>query len=222
VPGTSGNLKDVLAGLRRLPGGQERHRDLEWMLYLQNSVAALQQIDGNPIPAENHSREVNELLNHLQELPYEDPSRLELLEELFRRRGLEKGDLDELSKGVIEGEKVNALYDQLKTIRSLYQWKGWTFSEIRKQRADLGVAWEWIDRIDDRERKAEFCKVYEWQDGDWYVFRLIETLYKYCPHLKKKPSWNTVRDWRKAYLGFLKHGTPNGRRRKNLSPKAPP
>jgi hypothetical protein len=122
-------------------------------------------------------------------------------------------DPDELSKGVSEGKTVHLLYGQLKRIRRLYREKGWSTSQIRQNTYhDLSVSWEWIDRVGDVSRRTDFLKISHWDNGDGFIFRQIATLYEYAPHLSKKPSWSTVRDWRKAFLGYVRHQTPNGRK----------
>jgi serine/threonine protein kinase len=60
----------------------------------------------------------------------------------------------------------------------------------------------------------EIPATWEWEDGDQFVFLQIAGLYQYTSHLKRKPSWSTVRDWRKAYLGHLRHNTRDGRKPK--------
>jgi hypothetical protein len=122
-------------------------------------------------------------------------------------------DPPELSKGVREGKTVNLLYGQIKRIRRLYRETGKSQSQIREMTShELTVMWEWTDRISDPSRRSEFLKVSEWDDGDGFVFRQIATLYQYAPHLSKKPSWSSVRDWRKAFRGYKKHGTSDGRK----------
>ncbi len=122
-------------------------------------------------------------------------------------------DAPELAKGAREGQTVDLLHGQLKKIRKLYREKGWSPSQIRKNTAqDLAVVWEWIDRISEGSRKSEFLRVSDWDDGDGFIFRQIATLYEYAPHLSKKPSWSTVRDWRKAFRGHVRYKTPDGRK----------
>jgi hypothetical protein len=122
-------------------------------------------------------------------------------------------DPPELSKGVREGKTVDLLYGQIKRIRRLYRETGKSQSQIREMTShELTVMWEWTDRISDPSRRSEFLKVSEWDDGDGFVFRQIATLYQYAPHLSKKPSWSSVRDWRKAFRGYNKHGTSDGRK----------
>ena len=110
-----------------------------------------------------------------------------------------------------EGETVTIVYDQLKKVRRLYRDNGWMASQIRDHtREPSFLLWEWVDRIPVSERPA-FMDVREWDDGDEFIYRQIVTLYRYAPPLRrKKPSWGTVREWRKRYKGFLKHGTPDG------------
>lgn len=122
-------------------------------------------------------------------------------------------DAPELSKGVSEGKTVDLLHAQLKRIRRSYREEGWSPSQIRHNTAwDLAVIWEWIDRISDTSHKSEFLKITDWDDGDEFIFRQIATLYEYAPHLSKKPSWSTIRDWRKAFRGYVRYKTPNGRK----------
>jgi hypothetical protein len=117
----------------------------------------------------------------------------------------------ERSKGVREGKIVHALCEQLKRIRSLYRENGWTLSQLQKSTSqECSLMWEWIERIEDAETKKEFLKVHNWDDGDKFIFRQIATLYRYAPHLTKKPEARTVFEWRKQYKVFLKHKTPNG------------
>jgi len=119
----------------------------------------------------------------------------------------------DLSKGVREGATVESLYAQLKRIRRLYREKGWPPSQIRQlTNQEMVIAWEWIDRIDDASRKSDFIRISDWDDGDGFIFRQIATLYEYAPHLSKKPTWSTVRDWRKAFRGHLRYRTPDGRK----------
>ena len=102
-------------------------------------------------------------------------------------------------KPVREGKTVDALYEQLKKMRNLYRNNGWTYSQIRSYtHAECRLMWEWVDRIDSA-RRDQFVRVDEWEDGAKFIFLQIETLYRYAPHLMKKPSWSTLRDWRKAY-----------------------
>jgi hypothetical protein len=118
-----------------------------------------------------------------------------------------------VSKTVREGKTVDELYRSLKTVRNLYRDNGWTASQIRNSTLrELEVLWEWIDRIKPAGPRSVFLDVCEWEDGDPFIFRQIATLYSNAPHLPKKPSWSTVRDWRKAYRGYERHRTPNGRR----------
>ncbi len=118
-----------------------------------------------------------------------------------------------LSKGVREGKTVDELYCHLKGVRSLYRNKGWTASQIRNfTMLEFAVLWEWIDRIDAPNARTAFTDVREWDDGDEFIFRQIATLYQHAPHLSKKPGWTTLRDWRKAFLGHLRHKTPDGRK----------
>jgi hypothetical protein len=120
-----------------------------------------------------------------------------------------------LSKRVRQGITVNALYDQLKIVRRLCFDNSYTASQLRKHtQSECATLWEWIDRIPE-DGKRDFLKVEEWDDGDKFIFLHILTLYKHAPHLSKKPKgWTTVRDWRKAYLGYRKYGTPDGRKPK--------
>lgn len=219
-------LNAVVAGLRSLPAGENRDKTLEWMLYLKNRTAEFKRRAEDlgakeccyDLEATDYcSEEMRELSNDLARLPYEDPSRPKLLEQLFRRRLLETSHRENLSKGVVEGEKVDVLYRQLKTIRNLYRSTGYSITQIRKQRPDLNTVWEWIDRMGDPERQASLVRVHYWEDGDQSIFELIAILYQDCPHLKRKPSSSTVRDWRKAYLAFLKHGAAYGRRTKTAA-----
>jgi hypothetical protein len=115
------------------------------------------------------------------------------------------------SKPVREGETVAILYAQLKKVRSMYRTKGWTASQIRdRTRENLSVLWEWVDRIPASERRI-FMNVFDWDDYDEFIFRQIASLYRYAPHLRQKQrSWRTVRDWRKRYKGWLRHGTFDG------------
>ncbi len=120
-----------------------------------------------------------------------------------------------ISKGVSEGRIVDELYRHLKTVRSLYRNNGLTASQIRNSTIqELAVLWEWVDRIDNATAKMIFMDVREWDDGDQFIFRRIATLYEYAPHLSKKPTWSTVRDWRKAFRGHVQHKTPDGRKRR--------
>ena len=120
---------------------------------------------------------------------------------------------DELSKGVREGKTVDLFYRQLRQVRSLYRNQGWTATQIRQRTMqDFAVLWEWIDRIKDQDRKSAFLDVPEWEDGAKFIFLQITTLYEYAPHLRRQPSWRTIRDWRKAYLGYKRHRTRDGRR----------
>jgi hypothetical protein len=120
---------------------------------------------------------------------------------------------DQLSKGVREGKTVDLLYKQLRQMRSMYRTRGLSSTQIREQtRRDLAIAWEWIDRVRDQERKSAYLDLTQWEDGARFIFLQIATLYEYAPHLKKKPTGGTVRDWRKAYRGHLKHHTPDGRK----------
>jgi hypothetical protein len=122
-------------------------------------------------------------------------------------------DEGELSKRVREGQTVELLRGQLKKIRRLYREKGWSPSQIRHNTAhDLTVVWEWIDEISDHSHKSQFLKVSDWDDGDAFIYRQIATLYEYAPHLSKKPSWSTLRDWRKAFRGYERYKTPDGRK----------
>ena len=176
-----------------------RTRLLERMLYLQNGIPALE---------EQMAKLVSETI---------EPSASVELERVERSRTIDgqPSDVVHLSKGVREGKTVCLLYDQLKRIRSTYRHKGWTSSQIFDN-SDPKVATtrEWIDRISDQAHKAGFLKVSEWEDGDQFVFLQIAGLYQYTSHLKRKPSWSTVRDWRKAYLGHLRHNTRDGRKPK--------
>ncbi len=129
--------------------------------------------------------------------------------------GLIKGALvaSNISKGVREGRTVADIYRHLKRVRSLYRNDGLTASQIRNSTTqEFAVLWEWVDRIDTPSAKATFMDVREWDDGDEFIFRQIATLYKYAPHLSKKPSWSTVRDWRKAFRGHQRYKTPDGRK----------
>src|SRR4029077_15397150 len=95
----------------------------------------------------------------------------------------------------------------------LYREKGWPPSQIRQlTNQEMVIAWEWIDRIDDASRKSDFIRISDWDDGDGFIFRQIATLYEYAPHLSKKPTWSTVRDWRKAFRGHLRYRTPDGQK----------
>jgi hypothetical protein len=117
------------------------------------------------------------------------------------------------SKGIREGRTVELLHGQLKRIRGLYREKGWSLSQIRQNtKHDLAIVWEWIDRINDDSRRSQFQRVSDWEDGDGFIFRQIATLYSYAPHLRSKPVWSTVRDWRKAFRGYQRHKTPDGRK----------
>jgi hypothetical protein len=139
------------------------------------------------------------------------PEAIESVDEAQAGRVLENSP--PLSKGVSEGRTVEILYGQLKKIRSLYREKGWSHSQIRQvTKQEFAVVWEWIDRISDESRRSEFLRVDQWDNGDGFIFRQIATLYQYAPHLSKKPGWGTVRDWRKAFHGNKKYGTPDGRR----------
>ena len=118
-----------------------------------------------------------------------------------------------VSKGVREGKTVEELYRHLKRVRSIYRNKGLSASQIRNSTIqELAVLWEWVDRIDAANAKTEFMDVREWDDGDEFIFRQIATLYELAPHLSKKPSWSTLRDWRKAFRGYVRHKTPDGRK----------
>jgi hypothetical protein len=118
-----------------------------------------------------------------------------------------------VSKGVREGKTVEELYRHLKRVRSIYRNKGLSASQIRNSTIqELAVLWEWVDRIDAANAKTEFMDVREWDDGDEFIFRQIATLYEFAPHLSKKPSWSTLRDWRKAFRGYVRHKTPDGRK----------
>jgi hypothetical protein len=121
---------------------------------------------------------------------------------------------DERSKGVREGNTVDLFYKQLGQMRSFYRNQGWTATKIRQRTTqEFAVLWEWIDRIKDQDRKSAFLDVTEWEDGAKFIFLQIATLYEYAPHLRKRqPSWSTIRDWRKAYLGYKRHRTRDGRR----------
>lgn len=123
-------------------------------------------------------------------------------------------DEQEPSKGVREGETVQALYTYLREVRKLYRLKGRTMSQIRKSTSEeMGVLWEWVDRISDTDQKTAFLKVNDWEDGDKFIYLQIATLYKYAPHLRtRRPSWTTLRDWRKAYRGHLRYKTLDGRK----------
>jgi hypothetical protein len=121
-------------------------------------------------------------------------------------------DDPEPSKGVREGRTVETLYTHLKRIRSLYRQRGWSISQIRRAtERELTITWEWIDRIEDPSRKADFLRVNEWDDGDKFIFLQIATLYEYAPHLSKKPNWGTPHEWRKAFRRHHRHKT-DGRR----------
>jgi hypothetical protein len=163
----------------------------------------------------------------LAELEFDDPRRIKLLEKRLRMlqlegifSELEGAEFRKLSKGVREGETVNVLRQGLREIRKYYRDRGWSAAQIRERtEKDLRTVWEWIDRIIDPELKKEFLEVHLWEDKDEYIFQKIATLYEHSPHLRTKPSSSTVRDWRKAYLGFLNYGTPDGRRPKSFSPQ---
>jgi hypothetical protein len=101
------------------------------------------------------------------------------------------------SKPVREGKTVAVLYDQLKCVRKLYRNNGWTTSQLRDRTRGF-LVWEWVDRIPAPERQI-FLNVQEWDDGDKFIYLQIVTLYRHAGHLRKEPSWATVRDWRKAY-----------------------
>jgi hypothetical protein len=149
------------------------------------------------------TRRVDESLNQVNQAEYVGQALGEHL----------SADEDELSKRVREGRTVELLRGQLKKIRRLYREKGWSPSQIRHNTAhDLTVVWEWIDEISDHSHKSQFLKVSDWDDGDAFIYRQIATLYEYAPHLSKKPSWSTLRDWRKAFRGYERYKTPDGRK----------
>ena|ERR1700736_2737443 len=98
-----------------------------------------------------------------------------------------------------EGETVETLYHQLKKLRNLYRDNGWSASQLRpRTEPECMILWEWIDRVPEKERR-DFVDVKEWEDGDKFIYLQVATLYQYAPTQRGKPSWFTVRDWRKAY-----------------------
>jgi hypothetical protein len=214
-------LRDILEDLERQPlDNPARPRLLEKMLHLQNAIPALEGMSADgptAAAAKSSSAAVTPPLNltggGINYLSAPDST---LINEDADRtcKPHFPEDWEGLSKGVREGRTVDDLYIHLCKIRSLYRQKALTVTQIRKQTEHLTpLGWEWIDRISDDERKREFLKVQEWEDGSEFIFLQIATLYKYAPHLKNNPSWSTVRDWRKTYHGHLRHGTRNGRRR---------
>ena len=199
-----------------------RPRLLEQMLYLQKGIPELENLyaeisemagAGARTSPESVSTDGETLSPTVSTVPAVSTSRL-MTE---RTDHPMEGDLitkwDQLSKGVREGKTVDLLYEGLRKMRSTFRETGWSATTLRKAtEQELPVVWEWIERISIQERKLTFLDIKEWEDGAKFIFLQIATLYEYAPHLKKKPSWSTVRDWRKAYLGYVRHRTPDGRR----------
>jgi hypothetical protein len=120
------------------------------------------------------------------------------------------GITDVRSKAVREGEVVEQLYSALKQLRRLYRQNGWSATQVRqKTQKEFAVLWEWTDRMPELV-KLRFLRLNEWEDGDEFIYGQVATLYEYAGHKRKKPSPSTVRDWRKRYRGWRKHGTAEG------------
>jgi hypothetical protein len=183
------------------------------MLHLQNGIPALEARLVRLMEPATVSTHLSSSLGHLEQAEHLPSTASLAFGRVDKNSRIHEGQCLEPSKGVREGKLVCELYSQLKRIRSLYRNTGRTISQIYNDKdQEFATTREWIDRINDQTHKAEFLKVHEWEDGDEFIFLHIAALYRYTPHLKRKPSWNTVRDWRKAYLGHLRHKTRDGRK----------
>ena len=95
------------------------------------------------------------------------------------------------------------LFEELEKLRTLYRDNALAKKELLQQTSDF-IVWEWVERLPD-DRKSAFLNFAEWDDNADFLYRQIATLYEHASPLSRKRSYATIKNWRKAFLEYLRN-----------------